>query len=303
MTTKNTHPDDPKVPIFRAMDTTIGSHWEETMIDASRTMMGPLNARLISQMGLGAETHEPIAFLDSACGAGPATQELYKTVPRQVLEKSDIVCGDESPMMVDLVKKRIKDEGWAGAQGRVIDAMDSGLESDSFTHVVISLGLHVIPRPDIVIKDVVRILQPGGVFGCITPHADHTSWVVEMRTAFASLPFEAPFPDKNWSQIHKVGRWYDEAWVRTYLGENGFGAVEVRVERGTTPIRNARHWLDIFGPVVAYLLNTEWSEELRAAHGLEEVKALIEEHLEDKYGGQGWEMGYVSIFASGVVRK
>ncbi|EFQ36583.1 methyltransferase domain-containing protein [Colletotrichum graminicola] len=303
MTTKNTHPDGPKVPIFRAMDKTIGSHWEETMIDTSRTILGPLNARLVSQMGLGAETHEPIAFLDSACGAGPATQELYKAVPRQVFQKSEIVCGDESPMMVDLVKKRIKNEQWAGAQGRVIDATDSGLESDSFTHVVISLGLHVIPRPDTVIKDVVRILRPGGVFGCVTPHADHTSWVVDMRTAFASLPFEAPFPEKNWSQVHKVGRWYDEAWVRTYLLENGFCAVEVRVERGTMPIRNAKHWLDIFGPATAYLLNIEWSEELRAAHGLEEVKALIGQHLEDKYGGKGWEMGYACIVASGVVRK
>ncbi|KAK2046372.1 methyltransferase domain-containing protein [Colletotrichum somersetense] len=304
MTTDNTHSDGHSAPVFRGMDKSIGSHWEDVMIDISRSMSGQLNARLISQMGLGAETDEPIAFLDSACGAGPGAQELYKAVPRQVLEKSEILCGDESPMMIDLVKKRIKDEGWVGTQARVIDAMDSGLESDSFTHVMISLGLHIMPRPDTVIKDVVRILRPGGVLGCITPHLDHTSWVAEFRRAFASFPFEAPsFPEKNWSQLHEVGRWYDEAWVRTFLEENGFGAVEARVERGTTPIRNAKHWLDIFGPALSYVLNTTWSEELRAAHELEEVKELIAEHLEEKYGGEGWDMDYALIFASGVVRK
>ncbi|KAK1985496.1 methyltransferase domain-containing protein, partial [Colletotrichum cereale] len=288
MTTNSTMTEGPKAPIFNAMNKIIGSHWEETMIDVSRTMMAPLNAPLIAQMGLGAETDEPIAFLDSACGAGPATQELYKAVPRQVLEKSEVVCGDKTDMMVDLVKRRIEDEGWVGAQGRVIDAMDSGLKSDSFTHVAISLGLHVIPRPDTVIKDVVRILRPGGIFGCITPHSDHTTWLPDVRTAFASFPFDASFAERNWSQVHEVGRWYDEAWVRTYLEENGFSGVEVRVERGTTPIRGSKHWLDIFGPAVAYLLNSAWSEELRAAHGLEEVKALIGEHLEEKYGGKGW---------------
>ncbi|KXH60640.1 methyltransferase domain-containing protein [Colletotrichum nymphaeae SA-01] len=272
----------PVAPIFRSMDKTIGAHWEETMIEMSRTMMVPLNARLMKQMGLGQHTTEPIAFLDSACGAGPATQELFKVVSREVLEKSDVLCADGSPMMVGLVERRIREEGWVGARARVLDAMDSGLAENSLTHVVIGLGLHLIPRPDKTIKDVVRILKPGGVFGCITPHVDHIGWVAD---------------------VHDVGRWYDEAWVKGYLQDNGFKDVKTCLESGTVRVRDARHWLDVFGPVVALIVNTEWSEELRGEHGQEEVKGLIKEHLEAKHGGKGWDVGFACIVASGVVVK
>lgn len=127
MTTTTTTPQSagPMAPIFRSMDKTIGAHWEETMIEMSRTMMVPLNARLMGQMGLDQHTTEPIAFLDSACGAGPATQELFKAVPREFLEKSEVVCADGSPMMVGLVERRIREEGWVGASARVLDAMVS----------------------------------------------------------------------------------------------------------------------------------------------------------------------------------
>ncbi|KAK1707340.1 hypothetical protein CaCOL14_008377 [Colletotrichum acutatum] len=292
----------PTAPIFRSMDKTIGVHWEETMIEMSRKMMVPLNARLIQQMGLG-HTTEPIAFLDSACGAGPATQELYKVVPREVLEKSEVVCADGSPMMVGLAERRIREEGWVGARAKNLDAMDSGLAENSLTHVVIGLGLHLIPRPDKTIQDVVRILKPGGVFGCITPHVDHIGWVADVRSAFASFPFEAPFEEKNRAQVHDVGQWYDEDWVRNYLQDNGFKDVKTCLESGTVRVRDAKHWLDVFGPVVALVVNTEWSEELRGEHGLEEVKGLIKEHLEGKYGDKGWDVGFACIVASGVVVK
>lgn len=180
---------------------------------------------------------------------------------------------------------------------------DSGLAENSLTHVVIGLGLHLIPRPDKTIKDVVRILKPGGVFGCITPHVDHIGWVADVRSAFASFPFDAPFEEKNRAQVHDVGRWYDEAWVSGYLQDNGFKDVETCLESGTVKVRDARHWLDVFGPVVALIVNTEWSEELRGEHGLEEVKGLIKEHLEGKYGGKGWDVGFACIVASGTVVK
>ncbi|KAF4778374.1 methyltransferase domain-containing protein [Colletotrichum scovillei] len=273
-TTTAPHSAGPVAPIFRSMDKTIGAHWEETMIEMSRTMMVPLNARLMKQMGLGQHTTEPIAFLDSACGAGPATQELYKAVSREVLEKSDVLCADGSPMMVGLVERRIREEGWVGARARVLDAIDSGLAENSLTHVVIGLGLHLIPR-----------------------------WVADVRSAFASFPFDAPFEEKNRAQVHDVGRWYDEAWVSGYLQDNGFKDVETCLESGTVKVRDARHWLDVFGPVVALIVNTEWSEELRGEHGLEEVKGLIKEHLEGKYGGKGWDVGFACIVASGTVVK
>ncbi|KAK1622000.1 methyltransferase domain-containing protein [Colletotrichum phormii] len=302
MATPTAESAGPMAPTFRSMDKTIGAHWEKTMIEMSRTMMVPLNARLLAQMGLGQHTTEPIAFLDSACGAGPATQELFKAVPREVLEKSEVVCADGSPMMAELVERRIREEGWVGARARVSDAMDSGLAENSLTHVVIGLGL-LIPRPDKTTKDVVRILEPGGVFGCITPHVNHIGWVADVMSAFASFPFHAPFEEMNRAQVHDVGRWYDEAWVRGYLQENGFEDVKTCLESGTVRVRDARHWLDVFGPVIALIVSTEWSIEVREEHGLEEVRGLIGEHLEGKYGGKGWDVGFACIVASGVVVK
>ncbi|KAL2875478.1 hypothetical protein SGCOL_009390 [Colletotrichum sp. CLE4] len=300
MTTTTTESAGPMAPIFRSMDKTIGTHWEETMTEMSRTMMVSLNARLLAQMGLSKDTTDPIAFLDSACGAGPATQELFKAVPREVLEKSEVICADGSPMMVELVERRIREEGWGGAKARVLDAM---VTENSQTHIVIGLGLHLIPRPDKTIKDVVRILKPGGVFGCITPHIDHIGWVADVKSAFASFPFHAPFEEKNRAQVHNVGRWYDEHWVQRYLQENGFEDVKTCLESGTVSVRDARHWLDVFGPVVALIVSSEWSSELREEHGLEELRGLIGEHLEGKYGGRGWDVGFACIVASGVVVK
>ncbi|TDZ35634.1 Methyltransferase tpcH [Colletotrichum trifolii] len=278
--------------------------WEQQLVNISRNIMGPLNARVLRQMGLGQTTTAPIAFLENACQAAPAVQELFKTVNRNVLSESLVLFGDKEQKMVDLFEKRVECEGWTGAKGMLVDTSTSGLEDSSLTHIVAGLTLHLAPSPDDVVNDAIRILKPGGVFGCTTPHSSHTDgWMTDLKAAFETFPFHAPLSDKERSQITEFGRWYDELWVEEYLKSKGLADVQVGIENGAVEVKNAKHWIEVFGPAVAWIVASEWDEKLKEEHPLSEVHQLLETFLEKKYGGEGWNVKSAIIVGTGTVCK
>lgn len=141
---------------------------EEGMLFVARNLM-PLVARpLVQQMGIGPS---PVTMLDSACGSGVVTDQAQGLLREGgALEGSRFVAADSSQMLVDIVKRRVEAEGWTSTETEVLDAMvcrrccltwwmgdtdlvqDTKLPDDTFTHVAIGLGLHLIPRPDDVLK-------------------------------------------------------------------------------------------------------------------------------------------------------
>ena len=54
-------------------------------------------------------------------------------------------------------------------------------------------------------------------------------WQPDIRAAFASFPFDAPFPDPFPTQMHKQGEWSNPEWIATHMEEFGFENVEVKV--------------------------------------------------------------------------
>lgn len=48
-------------------------------------------------------------------------------MPREVQEKSSVVCGDFSGPLVEFVKGRMEREGWVNCEARIVDATVSFL--------------------------------------------------------------------------------------------------------------------------------------------------------------------------------
>ncbi|OAA76533.1 UbiE/COQ5 methyltransferase [Akanthomyces lecanii RCEF 1005] len=278
---------------------------ENTWVRTSKTIIAKLAAPLLPKMGLTADRTAPVTLLDNAAGAGVMAQEVNRTLPRTTLQAGSILATDFSEALVGITQERIKTEGWINTEARVADAQDTKLPDNTYSHVSILLGLHIIPNPDAAVKEAIRVLKPGGVFGATTfpTHTENKFWFADVKTAFDAMPFDAPLPDKMPMQMHDSGTWYEPAWVATHLESLGLKDVKVNVQGDSYYIRSADEFIDMFGMMLGFVTKMFWSEEQLAAHSADEVKALVHKHLVEKHKGQGWEVKWDVIYMTGRVDK
>ncbi|PTB64785.1 S-adenosyl-L-methionine-dependent methyltransferase [Trichoderma citrinoviride] len=280
--------------------------FEQDFIRLSHGIMKIIVEPLVNHMGFYKTVAEPVVLLDSACGSGVLTQEVQAALSDEVLAASSFTCADNAVGMVDLVKRRIVDEKWVNTEARVLDAMNTGLPDNTFSHVGVALALHLTPDPDAVVKDCIRILKPGGTFGASTwPKANADMfWIPDMRTALESLPFDAPPLPAIPMQMHHSGHWDDAAWVETHLARDlGLTNVSVRESGSRYRFASADEFMATFSMMVPWMMNTFWSDEVREKHSVDEVRGLVKRHLEDKYGGHGWSIGWRVITMTATVSK
>ncbi|XWX01216.1 hypothetical protein V2A60_009242 [Cordyceps javanica] len=278
---------------------------ENTWVRTSKTIIAKLAAPLLPRMGLTADRTAPVTLLDNAAGAGVMAQEVNKVLPRMTLQAGSILATDFSEALVGITQERIKTEGWINTEARVADAQDTKLPDNTYSHVSILLGLHIIPDPDAAVKEAIRVLKPGGVFGATTfpAHKENKFWFADVQTAFDAMPFDAPYPEQMPMQMHTSGTWYEPAWVATHLPELGLQDVKVDVQSDSYYIRSADEFVDMFGMMLGFLTKMFWSEELVAAHPADEVTELVRRHLAEKYDGQGWEVKWDVIYMTGRADK
>lgn len=101
-----------------------GKEAESDTLYMSRHLIRRLAAPLLPMMGLGPGTAGPVRLLDTACGTGVVVAELQgeNGLPRDVLAQSSFICADNAQGMIDLVQKRIENEGWVNVEAKVLDA-------------------------------------------------------------------------------------------------------------------------------------------------------------------------------------
>lgn len=104
-----------------------GDDWEEFLVETMRSVSSPLARRALAQVGLGAGTTEPYRLLEQGCGLGVVAPLLHETVPREVQQKSSVLCGDFSAPLVEAVKGRMAKQGWVNCEAQVVDATVSVL--------------------------------------------------------------------------------------------------------------------------------------------------------------------------------
>ncbi len=97
------------------------------------------------------------------------------------------------------------------------------------------------------------------------------------------------------------GQWWDVNWVRKALVERGLQDVKVELFAFLSHVESADFFLANFGMMIDWLMKTSWSDEVRKEHPKEEVYARIREFLDKKYGGEGWDLSWIALVASGQV--
>ncbi|KAL8343820.1 hypothetical protein RB601_004368 [Gaeumannomyces tritici] len=272
----------------------------QVIIDATNMTTQPLASQLLGQMGLDSTRDKPFKLLDHACGAGVVGHLLRTSIAPEVLEKSSVLSADMAPGMVELVKDRQIREGWINSEARVLDAQKADLPDASFSHITVGMALHITPEPQLVLKDCVRLLQPGGVVGLSTPMGAMGGHMRDLRDAFASFPFDAPFPDPFPTQLHGVGRWDDANWVaRNLTDEHGLVGVRAELHAHLARYESGAEYARLFSPFLPVLLDGWWPEDTRRAHPLDEVLGLVAAFMDDKYGGRPWYSEFYALVATG----
>lgn len=98
--------------------------------------------------------------LEAMCGSGQATRYL-------LAGGAQVVGLDVSQGQIDAFERR-----WPGCEGHCASIFESGLEAGSFDAVVVVGGLHhVHPGVPDAIREIHRLLRPGGTLCFMEPHA------------------------------------------------------------------------------------------------------------------------------------
>lgn len=101
-------------------------------------------------------------------------------------------------------------------------------------------------------------------------------------------------------QVHNSGSWTDPDWIQSHLTELGIKNAQADIFHGTTHFENAQEFIIGFKVMLGFLMQSYWPEETRNAHTAEEVLPLVEKHLEEKYGGKGWDVQWDIIYMTGT---
>lgn len=97
------------------------------------------------------------SVVDLGCGTGNLTLALLEHLDSQ----GRIVAVDLSPNMIDVAKRKVSDDRvrWA-----VADAVSMPVGDASADHVICFSAWPHFPEPEPVVKEILRVLKPGGMF-------------------------------------------------------------------------------------------------------------------------------------------
>ena len=150
--------------------------------------------------------------------------------------------------------------------------------------------------------DIYRILRPGGLFSFTVWAIDNQGWIPDTRSSFQSLPFDAPLPDSVPMALHGKNEWIDVMGVEKELRAIGFTDVKVQELETRTRVENADDFVSTFKGMLDWMAGSSWEETSKAkAKELEGgIDAWIADHLNKKYGGEGWDTVWKSIIVTCV---
>lgn len=95
---------------------------------------------LIDQSGIATSFQKPLVVLDNACGTGIVSSFLNQKIHYKTRKRWKLVCSDLTQEILDYTRQRIRDEAWMNAKAKLVDAQDTGLPNEYFTHVFVGFG-------------------------------------------------------------------------------------------------------------------------------------------------------------------
>lgn len=157
------------------------------------------------------------SVVDVAAGAGDQTLMLAERLG----PKGRILATDQSPALIERLKRHAQDAGLDTVEARVADAQDVLRESDTFDAAVCRLGLMLLPGPSRCLSSIRSALKPGGRFAAMVfaePDANPCIQIL-MSTAMrhAGLPPRDPFSPGGLLSLGRPGhldRLFEEVGFR-----------------------------------------------------------------------------------------
>lgn len=111
-----------------------------------------------------ADVHPDSAVLDVAGGTGDVTFSLAKAKKPAV-----IVCSDLVPEMLEVARAHAAcgRTGGVPVHFDVVDAQDIPYDDDMFDVVTMAYGLRNMPKRELALQEILRVLKPGGQLVCL----------------------------------------------------------------------------------------------------------------------------------------
>ena len=154
-------------------------------------------------------------LLELATGTGLVAVNIAGSV-------RSIAATDFSPKMIETAKKKSVPEN---VRFSVEDATALSFDDNSFEAVVISNALHIMPEPELVLKNIRRVLKPNGLL--IAPNFSHghlqkSSWNLSVLI-LKVVGFET------------YSKWTPEEYVN-FIEQNGFQVGKWQVLKAAFPL-------------------------------------------------------------------
>ncbi|KAI9747412.1 MAG: hypothetical protein M1835_002112 [Candelina submexicana] len=232
---------------------------------------------LIRQAGLlSTESNAPLVVLDNACGSGVVSSLLYKMLDEGSKSRLRLTCSDLSELFVKSVSERIEEEGWKGAEAKVIDMQKMNLPSNHFTHVLTNFGISFIADPSAALN----------------------GWYPDVAAALATLPGPPPIPSvPEFIRSANGGDWHLGSYISQTLTHHGFVDVKTEAVQHKASINSPAKFCDTLGPMVGLITGRFWSELQREELG-SRVMPAVRKFLDEKYGDGSLELDWVAIVAT-----
>ncbi|KAJ5924044.1 hypothetical protein N7466_008231 [Penicillium verhagenii] len=243
---------------------------------------------LIDQTGIVADSHSsrdcPLLVLDNACGTGVISSILQRDLDHEVKTNWQLTCSDVSPGMLEYTRRRLESEKWLNAEVKTVDAQDTKLPSELFTHAFTAFAFMALPRGLAALDESTRILQPGGTIAFST--WIEPGWLLAAGKAVASISSDLPWPTADeFLSVIGNGQWSSVNWIEAQLKDRGFCDIKVNPVTRHNPL-SVDEFVDMTMFMLPVVLNLFWTEEMRQ-ESKDKFKPALEKYLIGLYGENG----------------
>jgi ubiquinone/menaquinone biosynthesis C-methylase UbiE len=155
----------------------VAEHWQQD-VERRRLDFAEATQRMLEAAGLRPGNH----VLD--IGAGTGDQSLL--VARRVGPDGFVLATDISAEMLNITARVAKLEGLTTITTRVMDAQQLDLQDNAFDAVICRLALMLIPNLKLALREIRRVLKPGGKLAALVWSAPENNPLFALPLAIAS---------------------------------------------------------------------------------------------------------------------
>jgi ubiquinone/menaquinone biosynthesis C-methylase UbiE len=167
----------------------VAEHWQQD-VERRRLDFAEATQRMLEAAGLGPGNH----VLD--IGAGTGDQSLLAA--RRVGPDGFVLATDISAEMLGITARVAQQEGLTAITTRVMDAQQLDLQDNAFDAVICRLALMLIPNPKLALREIRRVLKPGGKLAALVWSAPENNPLFALPLAIVSTyarGVSSPLPD------------------------------------------------------------------------------------------------------------